>query len=1590
MIGNVPCRPIEEEYRPSNKIVCITGPVVSKFTGNSFSGKRPLGLFGDTGYVQDSSDLLVPGDVMVGNEVGYAMAPTKFMFKSIYLRDHQPRYGPQSGGTRVTLFGMNLNIGSNVQVFLDELPCLIEPSSITSEQLVCRTSASRQASRTIKQLKLIVDDAQIIRDDEVFYYTQDPTITKISPLRSYLSGGRPINVYGTNLTSVQQPRMVILDAANKKVNESSCIIQDDFRIQCPSPAVNLQLMDLEWSEQQIGSYEPQPFSQQHQQLSTSTWTPMPQNHLLQGQKTLQHDESVKFKISFIMDNVWRLRDLQTSYPALQSEIAYTSDPKLYPFSSVQYKSAQELFLSSLMGSQGYYQSSATNYQLDSDTYLLQPNNPMLVLHGEHLGAAVSEYDITVTVGYDVCNLTELIHTRLVCTMPLDHMAEPTDEEHHPTQRALPLVVVRIGFNLRYELGYVQYHPQLVDQIVLASANSSDQLTALTRSSNYIPSENKSLLQRISSYITTTVLLLVYLTFGSIILALIYSGALLGYKLKYGTCFNNDYERIQAKVDSLEKSVKNECRLASLALQSDLNELVRHVELTGTPLLNMKNFVMKVFFPGINNHPLMSEVNLESGQNHQQDQASNLLINQMAGQNGIQRPLAAKPASSEFPMEHFERLVLTKPFLITFINTLEQQSNFTIRDKVNVASLIMIILIERLDYATDILRTLLFQLVQKYVHANQIGNEEQRNQINRRGNKSATLNLTRKASNLLGGLPTNLRGSRNSNLSKIVDGGASSLMASTQVAAQMLLSRVGGNKTSPLQQQHETQYMINSSTMVHGNLSTTTAFNQRVVNATTTGQAYNLSSSCGTGKDDNQSHLMLRKTDSVVEKMLTNWLALNMYDYFYGDAGQSLYMMFEALKGQLERGPVDAISGDAFYSLNENKLLREPHIQFEVVNLYVIADTDILEVSKSSNRLPNNHNNNNSNLLLNGSSSTMLPPVYSMDSQSFYEDTMQVRSNTNYSTSNTITLALRVLDCDTISQVKSKILGALYRNSPYSSRLTSNDVELSLRQQQPLALQQQHQNNQFVAVTLNDDDYSSLTSFDGMKRINTLRHYGVTDQAIMMLKRCRQVGDSSRVSQSINRTTLTDMLDEHYNNPYSEIQYGPTGGRLDSDSTIQAQQHHQQQQQVASGQHHFRSTSGNQGSSNNNGKSWHLSRHDEHLHDQLSNNSSPMSNSPSMMLLGGEPNQITGPRPQLVTNHQQQQFYHPSSSSTSSGGNVMDTNSTSANSSSINVGNLLTRGMRAQQEQPIYCQIGSVSTRSQHGGGQTGSSYYCQIGANQNTTNTSETLRHQRQRMDRDQENQIYLSRMLTSKGTIQNYIDDFFKTILSTKPPTSGDASDEVNFNQVLCGDQTLAGRRMQHCGNGQAGGACPPAVKWLFDLLDEAAMENGITDQSIIHSWKSNAFLLRFWMNFIKNPNYILDVEKSNTLDASLSTIAQTLIDSCSSQQKLNKDSSCNKMLFANDVPKYKNLVKRFYQDIASMRPVSDQEIVKRMGSLSVASAGKFDTNLALKELCVYAVNYGVEIMNALNTDYTCQQMNLSQQLEQCFRSFTLFEAYR
>lgn len=84
-----------------------------------------------------------------------------------------------------------------------------------------------------------------------------------------------------------------------------------------------------------------------------------------------------------------------------------------------------------------------------------------------------------------------------------------------------------------------------------------------------------------------------------------------------------------------------------------------------------------------------------------------------------------------------------------------------------------------------------------------------------------------------------------------------------------------------------------------------------------------------------------------------------------------------------------------------------------------------------------------------------------------------------------------------------------------------------------------------------------------------------------------------------------------------------------------------------------------------------------------------------------------------------------------------------------------------------------------------------------------------------------------------------------------------------------------------------------------------------------------RFWVNLIKNPNFVFDIHKSNIVDSCLSVVAQTFMDSCStSDHRLGKDSPSSKLLYAKDIPSYRQWVERYYADIREMQAISDQDM--------------------------------------------------------------------
>ncbi|KAI9515526.1 Plexin-A2 [Dissostichus eleginoides] len=211
--------------------------------------------------------------------------------------------------------------------------------------------------------------------------------------------------------------------------------------------------------------------------------------------------------------------------------------------------------------------------------------------------------------------------------------------------------------------------------------------------------------------------------------------------------------------------------------------------------------------------------------------------------------------------------------------------------------------------------------------------------------------------------------------------------------------------------------------------------------------------------------------------------------------------------------------------------------------------------------------------------------------------------------------------------------------------------------------------------------------------------------------------------------------------------------------------------------------------------------------------------------------------------------------------------------------------------------------------------------------------------------EIYLTRLLATKGTLQKFVDDLFETLFSTV----------------------------------HRGSSLPLAIKYMFDFLDEQADKHGIHDQDVRHTWKSNCLPLRFWVNVIKNPQFVFDIHKSSITDACLSVVAQTFMDSCStSEHRLGKDSPSNKLLYAKDIPNYKSWVERYYADISRLPAISDQDMNAYLAEQARLHSNEFNMLSALNEIYSYISKYSEEITAALEQDEQARKQKLAYKLEQ------------
>uniref|UniRef100_A0A8V1A7S8 Plexin A2 n=1 Tax=Gallus gallus TaxID=9031 RepID=A0A8V1A7S8_CHICK len=1025
--------------------------------------------------------------------------------------------GPPEGGTRVTIRGVNLGldfseIARGVQVA--GVPCAPLPEQyIVAEQIVCEMGQALPGISSGPVLLCIGECKPEFTAKSVQHYTfVTPTVSFLSPSRGPESGGTLVTITGHHLGAGSRVSVLLGNQScafqGRSMNEIVCLSAPSAHGLGPvHVSVSVDRAQLEQTllfeyidDPKVQHIEPEwSIASGHTPL---TITGSNLDVIQEPRIRVKHNGRESINVCVVLNAT----ALSCLAPALTPEPRPTMDAIERPdefgfiFNNVQ-------SLRVYNDTKFIYYPNPTFEPLSSSGMLEQKPGSPIILKGKNLCPPASggaKLNYTVLVGETPCTVT-VSETQLLC--------EP------PTLSGQHKVTVRVG-GVTFSPGSVSI--------------TSDSLLTLPA--------------------------IVSIAAGGSLLLIIVIIVLIAYKRKSR---ENDLtlKRLQMQMDNLESRVALECKEAFAELQTDINELTSDLDRSGIPYLDYRTYAMRVLFPGIEDHPVLRELEVQGN-----------------GQQSVEKALKL-----------FAQLINNKVFLLTFIRTLELQRSFSMRDRGNVASLIMTGLQGRLEYATDVLKQLLSDLIEKNLE----------------------------------------------------------------------------NKNHP--------------------------------------------------------KLLLRRTESVAEKMLTNWFAFLLHKFLKECAGEPLFMLYCAIKQQMEKGPIDAITGEARYSLSEDKLIRQ-QIEYKTLILNCVN--------------PDNEN------------SPEIP--------------------------------VKVLNCDTITQVKEKILDAVYKNVPYSQRPRAVDMDLEWRQ------------GRIARVVLQDEDITTKIEGD-WKRLNTLLHYQVSDRSVVALVPKQTSSYNIPASASISRTSISRY-----------------------DST-------------------FRYT--------------------------------------------GSPDSLRSRAPMITPDLE----------------------------SGVKVWHLVKNHDHGDQKE-----------------GDRGSKMV----------------------------SEIYLTRLLATKGTLQKFVDDLFETLFSTV----------------------------------HRGSALPLAIKYMFDFLDEQADKHGIHDTDVRHTWKSNCLPLRFWVNVIKNPQFVFDIHKGSITDACLSVVAQTFMDSCStSEHRLGKDSPSNKLLYAKDIPSYKSWVERYYADIAKLPAISDQDMNAYLAEQSRLHSAEFNMLSALNEIYSYVSKYSEELIGALEQDEQARRQRLAYKVEQLIGAMSI-----
>ncbi|KAM7366942.1 hypothetical protein PAMP_014874 [Pampus punctatissimus] len=216
--------------------------------------------------------------------------------------------------------------------------------------------------------------------------------------------------------------------------------------------------------------------------------------------------------------------------------------------------------------------------------------------------------------------------------------------------------------------------------------------------------------------------------------------------------------------------------------------------------------------------------------------------------------------------------------------------------------------------------------------------------------------------------------------------------------------------------------------------------------------------------------------------------------------------------------------------------------------------------------------------------------------------------------------------------------------------------------------------------------------------------------------------------------------------------------------------------------------------------------------------------------------------------------------------------------------------------------------------------------------------------------EVHLTKLLSTKVAVHSFVENLFRSIWGTPQ------------------------------------GKVPHAVKYFFDFLDTQAENMKITDPDVLHIWKTNSLPLRFWINILKNPQFVFDMEKAEHLDGCLSVIAQAFMDSFSlSENQLGKHTPTNKLLYAKDIIKFKQEVKAYYKQVRNQPPVTNTEFKAFLQEESKKHVNEFNEAAALRELFKFIQKYFTEIKEKLGQNGAPHELT-----EQLHHVKSLFDGLR